>query len=165
MLISAAVSEGLLAAHDQGVIHRDLKPENILIPRSSDPSGVAKIIDFGIARMIDAPRITTTQHVRGTPQYISPEQAMGGPGDGRTDIYSLGVLMYEMISGALPFTGRDPESLLRKHIQQRPESLRALKPAAKLSPALESLIMACLEKSPRSRPADMGEVLSILATL
>lgn len=165
MLIGAAIAEGLRAAHEKGVIHRDLKPENVLLPRGSDLASVAKIVDFGIARIIDAPRITTTRHVMGTPQYISPEQAMGGPVDDRADVYSLGVVMYEMLCGSLPFSDKDPEKLLRKHIKDRPARLSERRSGVSISSELESLVMSCLEKSPNLRPSGMDEVIGALAGL
>ena len=165
VLIGAAIAEGLAAAHEVGVIHRDLKPENVLVPRSAQTDSVVKLVDFGIARIVDAPRITTTQHVLGTPQYISPEQAMGGPIDNRSDIYSLGVIMYEMIAGELPFYGDDAESLLRKHIKTRPVPLGEIVDAGALSPKLERLVMRCLEKSPRNRPDSMEQVIAVFAAL
>jgi serine/threonine-protein kinase len=165
VLIGAAIAEGLAAAHAKGVIHRDLKPENVLVPRSAQTDSVVKLVDFGIARLVDAPRITTTQHVLGTPQYISPEQAMGGPVDGRSDVYSLGVILYEMLAGALPFDGDDAESLLRKHIKARPRPLSEVAGAGAVSPALERLVMRCLEKAPRGRPDSMEQVVAALAAI
>jgi len=165
VLIGAAIAEGLAAAHEVGVIHRDLKPENVLVPRSAQTDSVVKLVDFGIARIVDAPRITTTQHVLGTPQYISPEQAMGGPIDNRSDVYSLGVIMYEMVAGALPFDGDDAESLLRMHIKTRPVPLGEAVDAGAVSPKLERLVMRCLEKSPRNRPDSMEQVVAELAAL
>jgi serine/threonine protein kinase len=165
VLIGAAIAEGLAAAHASGVIHRDLKPENVLVPRGEKADSVVKLVDFGIARIVDAPRITTTQHVLGTPQYISPEQAMGGPIDNRSDIYSLGVILYEMIAGALPFDGENAESLLRKHVKSRPVPLSEILGAGAVSPDLERLVMQCLEKSPRSRPDSMEQVIAAFAAL
>jgi len=165
VLVGAAIAEGLAAAHEVGVIHRDLKPENVLLPRSAQTNSVIKLVDFGIARIVDAPRITTTQHVLGTPQYISPEQAMGGPIDNRSDIYSLGVIMYEMVAGELPFYGDDAEILLRKHIKTRPVPLGEVVGAGVVSPKLERLVMRCLEKSPRNRPDSMEQIVAELAAL
>jgi len=165
VLVGAAIAEGLAAAHEVGVIHRDLKPENVLVPRGAQADSVVKLVDFGIARIVDAPRITTTQHVLGTPQYISPEQAMGGPVDNRSDIYSLGVILYEMIAGALPFDGDDAESLLRKHIKTRPVPLGEVVVPGAVSPKLERLVMRCLEKSPRARPDSMEQIVAELAAL
>ncbi|MBN2527727.1 MAG: serine/threonine protein kinase [Deltaproteobacteria bacterium] len=164
IMIAAATAEGLKAAHELDVIHRDLKPENILIPRNSNAGSVVKIADFGIARLLNTPRITTTNHVLGTPSYLSPEQISGLAVDRRTDIYSLGIIMYEMISGQLPFYGETTEELLDSHVKRIPVPLHK-KVSIPLSPALEWLVMACLEKSPDNRPSSMDEVLRVLATL
>ncbi len=165
IILGAAIAQGLAAAHVSGVIHRDLKPENVLIPRSPNTDSVVKIVDFGIARIIDAPRITTTRHVIGTPQYISPEQAMGEPVDKRTDIYSLGVMMYEMLTGALPFWDKDPDKLLRKHIKSRPIPIHKLSIPVAIDPALEDVVMACLKKPPGARPSTMEDIISRLSTI
>jgi serine/threonine-protein kinase len=164
-LISAAVAEGLAAAHAKGVIHRDLKPENVLLPRQSGSDTLVKLVDFGIARMIDAPSITTTQHVMGTPQYISPEQAMGNPIDARADVYALGVVMYEMLTGELPFLHDDVHELLRAHIKRPPRPLGDWGTRPIVDEELEGLVMRCLAKSPDRRPADMGAVVEALANL
>jgi serine/threonine protein kinase len=164
--IIGAVAEGLAAAHEQCVIHRDLKPENVLIPRKkSSCNSLAKIVDFGIARIIDAPRITTTQHVMGTPQYISPEQAMGKSVDHRSDIYTLGVMMYEMLSGELPFSGDDPDFLLRQHVHAPPPPLTESATESEIPEDLKALVMRCLAKAPHNRPGSVEEFLSILAKI
>ena len=165
MLIAAAIAEGLAAAHENGIIHRDLKPENVLMPRGSEVESIVKLVDFGVARIVDAPRITTTQHVLGTPQYISPEQAMGGPVDVRSDIYSLGVILYEMLTGDLPFDGDNPESFLRKHIKHRPAPIGEVVAKGAVRPAFASLVMSCLEKSPLHRPASMEQIVAALFAL
>jgi len=164
-MIAAAVAEGLSAAHGKGVIHRDLKPENVLLPRRSGSGTLVKLVDFGIARMIDTPSITTTQHVMGTPQYISPEQAMGGPIDSRADVYALGVMMYEMLTGELPFIHDDVQELLRAHIKRPPQPIgdRGARPI--VDRRLEELVMRCLAKSPDLRPAAMTDVVAALAEL
>jgi serine/threonine protein kinase len=164
--IVAAVAEGLQAAHEQQIIHRDLKPENILLPRSGESKTLVKIIDFGIARIIDAPSITTTQHVMGTPEYIAPEQALGQPVDHRADIYALGVMMYEMLSGKLPFTEEDPDALLHHHVHTTPKKLsESTSGGEKIPPPLIELVMDCLSKEPWNRPSHMGEILEILSRL
>jgi serine/threonine-protein kinase len=157
-----AVAQGLEAAHRQGVIHRDLKPENVLLPQKADCETPAKLVDFGIARIVDTPHITTTQHIIGTPQYISPEQAMGAPVDHRADIYSLGVLMYEMLTGAPPFCDMQPEKLLQKHISDKPPRLCT---HLDIPENLDALIMRCLEKAPWNRPSNMAEVLASLGEI
>jgi len=162
-LLTASIAEGLCAAHANGVIHRDLKPENILIPRDRQADSIVKIVDFGIARLLGTPRITTTRQVLGTPSYISPEQAMGSDViDDKTDIYSLGVIMYEMLSGRLPFSGATPEELLERHIRSVPDLLCAPQGCASLHPAMVQLVMSCLEKSPKNRPDNMVSVLKAL---
>jgi serine/threonine protein kinase len=164
--ITAAVAEGLHAAHRQQIIHRDLKPENIILPRSGKAKTLVKIIDFGIARIIDAPSITTTQHVMGTPEYIAPEQALGQAVDHRADIYALGVLMYEMLSGKLPFTEESPDELLHHHVHTKPKTLENLGAGGeKISSKLIELVMACLSKEPWNRPNHLGEVLDVLSTI
>lgn len=166
LALAAAIAEGLCAAHARGVIHRDLKPENVLIPRREAQGALVKLVDFGIARIIDAPRLTTTQHVMGTPQYISPEQALGEAVDGRADIYALGVLLFEMLTGNLPFTGQDPEFLLRQHISVPPPSLEGcFADNPEFSRELGQLIMQCLAKDPDDRPLDMYQVLEMLGEL
>jgi serine/threonine-protein kinase len=164
-VVGRALAAGLEAAHRAGVIHRDLKPENVLIPRSAGADAAAKLVDFGIARIVDGPRLTTTRHVLGTPQYISPEQAMGAALDGRADVYALGVMLYEMLTGELPFDDEDPEALLRKHIRAVPLPISGGPAPRRIDPVLERLVMNCLEKSPRLRPAGMTEVLAVLDRL
>jgi serine/threonine protein kinase len=164
LLIAAATAEGLNAAHLQDVIHRDLKPENILIPRNSNAGSVVKIADFGFARLLDTPRITTTESVVGTPSYLSPEQIAGQQVDRRTDIYSLGIVMYEMICGDLPFHGNTAEELIDAQLNRTPIPLHK-KISTPLSPALELIIMSCLEKSPDNRPDSMRILLAAMANL
>jgi len=157
--IIGAVAEGLATAHAENVIHRDLKPENILVPMAADSATAAKLVDFGIARIIDAPRITTTQHIMGTPHYIAPEQARGDRVDQRADIYSLGIVMFEIISGRLPFDGDNPDALLRQHIGAPPPRLSA---RVELPDSIRDLVMSCLSKSPFDRPQNMREFLQRL---
>jgi len=163
--IAGSVCQGLAAAHENFVIHRDLKPENVLIPQKSASGAVAKLVDFGIARIIDMPSITTTQHVMGTPHYIAPEQALGKQIDHRVDIYSLGVLIYEMLTNSLPFSGNDPDMLLRQHINDPPPPLDTHSQPHKIPDKLEKLVMRCLSKSPEGRPNHMDEVISILSEI
>ncbi len=157
-----AVARGLDAAHKQGVVHRDLKPENVLIPQDDSAHTLVKLVDFGIARIIDTPHITTTQHIMGTPQYISPEQAMGGPVDHRADIYSLGVLLYEMLTGTLPFAEIDPEKLLHQHISDPPPGMDGYTAGNRIPKSLEELIMRCMAKAPWNRPQHISELLDAL---
>ena len=163
--IAAAVAEGLHAAHERNIIHRDLKPENVLLPRESTLKTAVKIIDFGIARIQDAPRITSTQHIMGTPEYIAPEQAKGEKIDHRADIYSLGVVMYELLTGTLPFMDEDPDLLLHHHVHTPPPKIGENRRVGESVPKqLEALILACMEKDAANRPSSMGEVLDVLAS-
>jgi beta-lactam-binding protein with PASTA domain/tRNA A-37 threonylcarbamoyl transferase component Bud32 len=144
--IAEAVSQALTAAHAQGVIHRDIKPGNIMIT----PSGDVKVADFGIARMIaSAETIAQTAAVLGTAAYLSPEQAQGQPVDQRSDLYSLGCVLYEMVAGRPPFTGDSPVAVASKQVLEQPVPPSRLNPD--VSPQLEAVIMRTLAKNPANR--------------
>jgi serine/threonine-protein kinase len=157
---------GLEAAHAQGVVHRDIKPHNMLI---LPESGELKIMDFGIARPPQIggqdPALTTAGTVMGTPDYMSPEQAQGRPADSRADIYSLGVVLFEALTGKLPFQGETATQVVIAHVQQPPPSPRSLNP--RLPPRLDAAVLRCLEKDPARRwqkVDDLAEVLSAVST-
>jgi len=153
------IADGLAEAHRLGVIHRDLKPHNIMI----DESGTVKIMDFGIARSMAAAGATGDGRPTGTPEYMAPEQTEGLPTDERTDIYAVGLILYEMVTGKRPFSGDSPLSLALKHRTETPPPPLALNPA--LPSALNSLILRCLEKDKARRPQAAGEIAAALETI
>jgi len=148
-------ASALGAAHAVGVIHRDLKPDNVHITKND----VVKILDFGVAKMAGAGRLTRTGMVFGTPHYMSPEQASGGDVDHRADIYALGIIMYEMFTGRVPFEADSYMGVLTKHMFMVPEAPSVVNPAAKELGALEDVIMKCLEKKPEARYKSMAELI------
>jgi eukaryotic-like serine/threonine-protein kinase len=144
--IAQEVAEALAAAHAQGVIHRDIKPANIMITRD----GKVLVMDFGIARLISGPETAPqTSAVMGTASYLSPEQAQGQPVDARTDIYSLGVVLYEMLTGRPPFTGDSPMAIAYKQVNATPEPPSSVDP--EVPPELDAVVMRALSKNPANR--------------
>ena len=150
--IAERIADALEAAHAQGVVHRDIKSANVMVTRS----GVVKVMDFGIARIAEgAENVTQTAAVLGTASYLSPEQAQGRPVDARSDIYSLGVVLYEMLVGAPPFTGDTAMAVAYRHVHETPPP-----PSAKnvdVPPALDAVVMRALAKNPANRYATAGE--------
>jgi serine/threonine-protein kinase len=150
---AAQVAVGLDHAHRRGVVHRDVKPDNILF----DDDGNAYITDFGIATARFHGRLTATGRAMGTPHYMSPEQAMGKLVDGRSDLYALGVVMYEALVGFPPFDGADAFSVGYKHVHETPVDLADID--SRLPEPLAELVMRCLAKSPDDRYA-RGDALA-----
>jgi tetratricopeptide (TPR) repeat protein len=157
--IAKAVCQGLKYAHAKGIIHRDIKPGNVWL--SGD--GMVKVGDFGLALAVDLSRLTNEGMMVGTYYYMPPEQAMGGEITTRADLYSLGAMLYEMVTGRPPFTGDDVVAVIGQHINTPPVSPNWHRPD--LPPALAALIMRLLEKDPNKRPASATEVLEMLKAI
>jgi eukaryotic-like serine/threonine-protein kinase len=149
--IARQIATGLAKAHDRGILHRDIKPGNVIVATD----GVTRIIDFGLAKSGDA-TLTGDGSAKGTPQYMSPEQASGKPVDVRTDLWSLGAVLYEMVSGRAPFRGENHLQVMRAVVEGQPPALRESRPG--LSPEIEGIVARALRKDPAKRYQSAGEM-------
>jgi serine/threonine protein kinase len=157
--LAKQIAEGLAEAHRLGVVHRDLKPQNVMI----DKEGNAKIMDFGIARSLHTRSVTGTGVIIGTPEYMAPEQAEGRDIDLRVDIYALGAILFEMVTGRVPFEGATPLSIVLKHRSEPPADPQTIN--AQISDGLSRIILKCLAKSRDDRYASAAEVLEDLSAV
>jgi serine/threonine protein kinase len=161
---------GLAAAHAKGIIHRDMKPENVFVTIGPNGEDIPKLLDFGIAKVSGNDgqnHLTRTGTIFGTPFYMAPEQALGNPVDARTDIYAVGVIMYECFSGSLPFQGDSFMGILTQHITMEPEPVaqRAARAGRQLPPGLADVITRCMQKNPMQRFATMDELVNVLVQI
>jgi serine/threonine-protein kinase len=164
--LALQVCRALAAAHGRGVVHRDLKPENVFLQRTADGEVIVKIVDFGIAQLRSNEeaaatepkrrRLTKTGMIFGTPEYMAPEQAGGKNADLRVDVYALGVIMYEMFTGAVPFTGDTFVGVLTRQLNDPPPHMVTVCPDLKISPELQGVIMQALAKQPEQRHQSMS---------
>jgi len=165
--IAIQLTEALGAAHRAGIVHRDLKPDNVFLIQRGDEDDFVKVLDFGIAKANTATnQLTQAGQVFGTPHYMAPEQAAGKEVDGRADIYSLGVMLFELVSGRLPFDGDNFMSILTQHMYKEAPRMRDLgESGLRVAPELEAVIQRCLLKTPADRYASMEELGADLRTL
>ena len=154
--IAAQVAAALAAAHRAGIVHRDIKPANVMV----DENGHVKVLDFGIARLTAGISLTQTATVLGSAPYLAPELCRGEPADARSDIYALGCVLYELLTGQPPFKGEVPAAVVHQQISATPRGPALLNPA--VTAALSSLTLAMLAKEPDQRPQDAGELVVAL---
>jgi eukaryotic-like serine/threonine-protein kinase len=150
--IGEAVAAALAFAHAAGIVHRDVKSSNVIVT----PWGHVKVLDFGIARAASWTPITDGERVHGTAEYLSPEQARGDELDGRSDLYSLGVVLYELLTGRVPFTGENSVAIALRHLDERPAPIWGLRPG--VPAGLEAIVMRCLQKEPDRRYQSAGQL-------
>ncbi len=153
------ILRALRVAHSEGIIHRDIKPQNIMVLGD----GKIKVMDFGIAKLPNAETVTVTDKAVGTVYYMSPEQASGKTIDPRSDIYSLGAMLYELATGEMPFKGDTPVAILMKHVHDAPVPPRVLNP--KIPVGLEQIIMCAMSKKPQDRFDSVEEMLAYVKEL
>jgi serine/threonine-protein kinase len=161
------IADGLHVAHELGIVHRDLKPENIIISRRPDGSEYAVVMDFGLAKerrpSAELEKLTATGIVLGTPEFMSPEQLRGKPLDGRSDVYSLALMTFEMLTGKLPFDGSSQQELMIARLRSDPIPLRKVRPELKYPTAVERVLLKGLARDPEQRYSSAPAFAAALA--
>jgi serine/threonine-protein kinase len=157
------ICEVLQAAHSEGVVHRDLKPANLMVVDPDTPYEMIKVMDFGLAKVLSPEgahkiTVTNTEFAVGTPGYMCPEQARGDAMDHRGDLYSVGVILYELLTGRLPFSGRSTMDMLLAHATELPPTFEEIGAGAWVPPSVEVVVQACLAKNPDHRPASARDL-------
>src|SRR5256885_13043720 len=164
--IAQQICRSLREAHALGIIHRDLKPANVMLLRQQDDHDFVKVLDFGLVKFFsgEGPEndITNAGTFMGSPHYIAPEQARNQGPDQRCDIYSLGVLLYQMLTGKVPFTAPNPVDIILKHLHEAPVPPRQVRPDLPIDPQMESIVLRCLPKDRADRFQSMDELLGSL---
>jgi eukaryotic-like serine/threonine-protein kinase len=157
--VARQMADGLAAAHGAGIVHRDLKPENVFVGTEPDGSLLVKIFDFGVAKVTRAKaRLTHVGAIFGTPSYMSPEQARGQAVDPRTDVYAIGIMLFEMVAGHLPFDGDDPLAVMAQHVDAEIPPLKQTQAGGEVPSALENVVRRCLQKDREARYASVVEL-------
>lgn len=157
----ASVCRALDAAHRMGVVHRDLKPGNVFLC----DDGSYKVLDFGMSKFAQAESLTQEGYTLGTPEYMSPEQCIGAPVDPRSDIYALGILMYEALTGDIPIQSRNRRDLLELHQREVPQPMRTRRPDLNISPMLDNIVLTCLAKRAAQRPQTARDLEKLLSSV
>jgi serine/threonine-protein kinase len=170
LTVAAQITASIAEAHALNIVHRDLKPDNVILQTRGRRHDVVRVLDFGIAKLRDDSRaaqafVTAVGDLLGTPHYMSPEQIRGEAIDGRTDIYSLGCVLYEMLTGRMPFEGANVTAIISKHLLDLPVAPSQRRPDLGLASVLDDLVLAALAKDPAARPASMELFGEQLATL
>ncbi len=160
--VARQICEALAEAHARGVVHRDLKPSNVMLVTRGRDDEFVKVLDFGIAK-VRGVALTSSGMVFGTAEYMSPEQLRGRALDGRSDLYALGVVLFEMLTGRLPFACETPEAFMAAHLETLPPAVGEVAPDVELPPGLEALTARLLAKDPAARPATAEELSELLA--
>jgi serine/threonine-protein kinase len=160
--IASQIGDSLDEAHRNGIVHRDLKPQNVMLVERSQQPDFVKVLDFGMAK-VQGVDMTADGVLCGTPRYMSPEQLRGGKIDGRSDLYSLGVVLFEMLAGRTPFQADSVLGFVHKHLNEPPPSLAEVVPSKRVGPALEDLVRRLLAKDPAERPKRAADVVDELA--
>jgi serine/threonine protein kinase len=164
--IARQVCRAVREAHGLGVIHRDLKPANIFLMRHGDEADFVKVLDFGLVKIVGAQaggeELTATGVFMGSPKYMAPEQVRGDAVDARTDIYAIGVILYEMLSGRVPFDRQNSVQVLMAHVNEAPVPIRQANPRAMVSKEMEAVVLRCLAKKPEDRFPSTDELLVAL---
>jgi len=168
--IAQQVAASLADAHANNIVHRDLKPDNVMLVDKGKHKDIVRVLDFGIAKLRDDSRATQAAMTQagdmlGTPQYMAPEQIKGEAIDGRTDIYALGCLIYEMVTARLPFEAPTVLAMLSKHLMEMPPPPSQRRPELGLSPAIDHVVMTAIQKDPAARPATMEQYAEMLAAV
>src|SRR5579862_1827312 len=161
--VARQVCRALREAHALGIVHRDLKPANVYLVEHGDEPDFVKVLDFGLVKNVkDGEELTQAGLFMGSPKYMSPEQVNGDKVDGRTDIYALGVIMYEMLTGKVPFDATTSVSILMAQVKDKAAPMHKTNPSVDVSPLMEETVARCMEKDPNARFATMDDVLNAL---